>query len=166
MMCSLFALNQVGTLLIPVMVPHDYPVSQVNLSRDSALTMSGLSAEAILPFSRGSRLVEGIRDSSKYSVNVPNNFVYRDHYPYSQMSSILPNSYLPAERVPSVEVEAMLSLNRSMPSPAAVQPMASTSSMQDEARLSSHRSHTTRSVRVERTDDGVSNAQQPRFSTI
>lgn len=153
-----------GTLLIPVMVPHDYPTSRLNLNPDNSIPISRLPAEALFP--RESRLIDSIRDgSSKYSGNTSKSSVaYSSQYPFSQLSSHLSNSYFLSDRVPSVEVEAMLSLNRSMPSPSAGQRMASASSMQDDARISSVRAHATRSVRLDRKIDSGSNAQQSRFS--
>ena len=155
-----------GTLLIPVMVPHDYPTSRLNLNPDNSIPISRVPAEALFPSPRESRIIDGIRDdSSKYSGNTSKSSVaYRNHYPFSQLSSHLSNSYFLSERVPSVEVEAMLSLNRSMPSPSAGQRMASASSIQDDARISSVRSHATRSVRLDRNNDVGSNVQQSRFS--
>jgi hypothetical protein len=149
--------------LIPVMVPHNYPTSRLNLNPDNSIPMSRIPTEALYPFARESRLIDGIREgSSKYTGNTSKSSVaFRSQYPFSQLSGHLSKSYLPSERVPSVEAEAMLSLNRSMPSPSAGQPLA----VQDDARISSVRSHGSRSMRLDMKNGGGSNTQQPRYST-
>jgi len=120
------------------MVPYDFPMGRSMFNRDNSSAMARLPPESLLPLGLGLRGMGG-SGISNYNGFLPHNFVNRGSGSYTQQSN-LTNSYLPSEREQSIEVEAMLSLNRSMPSPAA-QRMPSSNRM-----------------------DSGHNPQQPRFN--
>lgn len=99
------------------MVPYDFPMGRPMFNRDNSSAMARLPPASLLPLGLGLRGMGG-SGINNYNGFLPHNFGNRGSGSYTQQSN-LTNSYLPSEREQSVEVEAMLSLNRSMPAPAA-----------------------------------------------